>query len=196
MPTAPGYADVSIETTYTGFLRPAYITFGVDPVSTDPAQIATDVGLAYNAAGSMISLMDTQTTLSGIRVSLGTDGGGDLVYDAGYATVGGKANSSLPPNCALLVHKNTSRGGRRGRGRMFIPWWVGEGDCDEMGLVSAGVLTTYQTALNVFLTQLGTRNVPMVLLHGPGRTATPGPDVVLSLTPDRLISTQRRRLGR
>ena len=196
MPTAPGFADVSVEFTHSLLPRPAYITFGVDPTATDPAQVATSVSLALNTAGSLLSLVDSNVTMSGIRVSLGTDGSEDLVYDAQYTIACTKSGASTPPNVAVLVHKNTARGGRRGRGRFFIPWAWPNTQMTETGIIAAADVTTMQNACTTFLSALATQTVPMQLLHGPGQTAPGAPNQVLSLTVDRLISTQRRRLGR
>jgi len=43
---------------------------------------------------------------------------------------------------------------------------------------------------------LSSAAVPLVLLHAPGQTALPPPDPVTGLTVDRIVATQRRRLGR
>jgi hypothetical protein len=197
VPTAPGFADISVRLQQTGLTRPAFITFGVDPVSTDPSQVATSVHTAYAGAGSLNSIMDSSVTTTGVRVSLGTDGAADLVYQAEFTTVGGNSiSNSLPPNCAVLARKATSRGGRRGRGRLYIPWCVAETGVDEAGIIAGANRTPINTALQTFLTALGVNNVPMVLLHNPGLTAPGPPDTVLSLVCDSLIATQRRRLGR
>lgn len=196
MPTAPGYADVSVGYTQTGLIRPAYLTFGVDPTDTNPALVGASILTAVTAAGSLNSVMDATATLTRIRVSLGTDGGEDLVSDTSHTTAGGSIMSTLPPNCAVLVHKRTARGGRRGRGRLFIPWCVNETDVDEAGIILAAKVTSLQTAMAAFLTALSTNTVPMVVLHNAGLTAPGPPDLVTSMTVDRLISTQRRRLGR
>lgn len=196
MPTAPGYADISHEIRMTGLSRPAYITYGVNPTSTSASEVATLVNLAATATNSLASMMDIQCTLPKIRVSMGTDGGEDIVYEAGFSTSGGTSRSSLPPNAALLVHKATGRGGRRGRGRLFIPWAADEDQVDESGGVGDTLRNALQTKLNNWLTALSAQDVPMVLLHGPGNTSPGPPDVVTALVVDPLISTQRRRLGR
>lgn len=196
MPTAPGFANVAIQLTHSGMSRPAYLTFGVDPTSTDPQLIATSVSGACAAAGSLMSMLDNETTLTEVRTSLGTDGGEDLVGGISTSVSGGAALTSLPPNCAVLIHKRTSRGGRRGRGRFFLPWAIGEGNVDEAGLVASLQMTSIQTAMTTWLGALSTANVPMVLLHDPGRTSPGPPNLVTALTVDKMISTQRRRLGR
>lgn len=196
MPTPPGYADCSYEYRQTGLTRPAYITFGVDPTDTDPALIAGSLQAAWAATGSLKSITDSSVTMSAVRVSLGTDGTGDLVTVLATNQAGGMASLTVPPNVAVLIHKSTSRGGRRGRGRMYLPWSVQSTQVDEGGQIVGSQVTIITTALGVWKTQLSTLACPLVLLHGPGKTALPAPDPVLSMSTDRLVATQRRRLGR
>jgi hypothetical protein len=202
VPTPSGYADVSLELTNVALTRPSFITFGVDPSSIFPDAIANSVLTAVIAAGSLLAAIDSNVTLTAVRVSAGTASGEDLVYELPTTNVGGFASTSLPPNCAVLVHKVTARGGRRGRGRMFLPWAASETAVDEAGKIGSADVTVIQGRMNTFLTALTTNSVAMVLLHrdsGPEvspPTAPGDPDSVLSLRVDPLISTQRRRLGR
>jgi hypothetical protein len=200
--TVPGFADVALQLILTGLNRPAYITFGIDPADTDPMTIAGAVNTAASTAGSLMSIMDSNVTLRSVRVSLGTDGSEDVVGVLTATTIGGLSKTSLPPNCACLVHKLSARGGRRGRGRVFIPWCIDEGVCDEAGIITPAAVTPIQAAMNVFRGALSSGGNPMVLLHEPSQPgvahpSTPGaPNVVTALVVDPLISTQRRRLGR
>lgn len=196
MPTPPGYADCSYEFRQTGLTRPAYVTFGVDPTDTDPQLIAGSLQAAWLATGSMKSIMDSSVTMTAVRVSLGTDGTADLVYVLATNQAGGMASLTVPPNVAVLIHKSTNRGGRRGRGRMYLPWSVQSTQVDEGGQIVASQVTIITTAITTWRTQLTTLGSPLVLLHGPGKTAMPAPDPVTSASCDRLVATQRRRLGR
>lgn len=196
MPTPPGFADCSYEIKQLGLNRPAYCTFGVDPVDTDPSLVATALLGAFNAAGSFKSILDSSATLTAVRVSLGTDGTADLVTVLPASAAGGTTAVTTPPNVAILVHKATARGGRRGRGRMYLPWCAQATQIDEAGQVNATLITTLNAAMLAWRVALNTANCPLVLLHGPGKTGVPAPDPVLTLTVDRLAATQRRRLGR
>ncbi len=202
MATVPGFADVALQLVLSGLNRPAYITFGVDPTDTDPMTIAGAINTAASGAGSLMSIMDNAVLLRSVRVSLGTDGSEDVVGVLTGSTLGGAARTSLPPNCAMLVHKLTARGGRRGRGRMFLPWCTTEAEVDEAGIITPTNVNQVQTAMNAFRSALSSAGNPMVILHEPsqpgvGHPSTPGaPNVVTSLVVDPLISTQRRRLGR
>jgi len=202
VPTPPGFADISIQLQNIATSRPAYITFGVDPSDTDPALVGAAVSAAASAPGSLMSKMDTNVTMSQIRVSMGTDGLEDIVYLHPASAVGANAVSSFPPNCAVLVHKTTARGGRRGRGRFFVPWMLGAADCNEGGIIQTSTLTALQGVFTSFRTNLATGGNPMFVMHDPSTTGTLHPTVagppnaVLSLVVDKLVSTQRRRLGR
>jgi hypothetical protein len=196
MPTVPGYADVSLELINVGLVRPAFVTFGVDPTATDPAIIAADVLNAVTYSGSFMSVIDAGVTLTSVRVSYGTDGSADLVFVQPASTAGGKAGTALPANCAALIHKVTARGGRRGRGRMYIPWAFDQADVTEAGTVNSTRRTALDNAMATLLSRLSTASTPMVLLHNPGLTSMGAPDLVTSLRADNLIGTQRRRVGR
>jgi hypothetical protein len=197
MPTPPGFASVSIELTQTNVTRPAYITFGIDPSATDGYAIAETIRVNFEGTASLKYMFDTSVTMTAIRVSLGTDGSADIVTEVPYNVVcsGSAAGTSVPPNCAVLVHKATALGGRRGRGRWYMPWAVGEGNVDEGGIISGGTLTSLQNNCDNFLSSMASL-VPIVVLHEPGKTVIPPPSVVTKLTVDKLIATQRRRLGR
>lgn len=195
--TAAGFADVSIQLNQTGLSRPAFLTFGVQPTGTDVAAMVGSVSQAFGATGSLKTVLDTTVTMTGIRVSYGTIGGEDIVSQGGFATNGtGSAGATIPPNCAVLARKTTARGGRRGRGRMYLPWVILATDVSETGTILAAKVTALNTMCGLFLAALTTNGVPMYLLHGPGKTNTGNPDQVTSLTVDPLIATQRRRLGR
>lgn len=196
MAIQPGLAEVSVQIRHTLLSRPAFITFGVDPTSTDPVSVAASVDLALNAAGSLTSRLDNNCTIGPITARLGQDGGEALVGISALTAVGGSGGSSVPPNVAVLVHKRSARGGRRGRGRMYLPWWAQIADVDEKGSIASGTISFMQTCMNTFLSQLTTRNVPMYILHEPGRTTPGASDLVTNLTVDPVVATQRRRLGR
>lgn len=196
MPTPAGFADCSYEFRQTGLTRPAYVTFGCDPVDTDPALIAGNLQAAFAAAGSWKTILDSSVTMTAIRVSLGTDGSADLVTVLNTSQVGAQVAFTTPPNVAILIHKSTSRGGRRGRGRMYVPWCVQGTNIDEAGQIAAGVITSTNAAFLAWRLALIANNCPLVLLHGPGKTPVVAPDPVSTLLVDRLIATQRRRLGR
>lgn len=196
MAIPPGYADVSIRLTNSAMQRPAFITFGIDPSGTNPDSIAGEVYGSFTTAGAFFSRLDSGVTIGPVTVRLGQDGGEALIGVSDVTSAGGATLASPPPNVAVLVHKRTNRGGRRGRGRWFLPWYLTETDVDEAGQILTAAVTPIQAALTLTLNNLSAQGNPMVILHEPGLTSAGVPDVVHTLTVDRLVATQRRRLGR
>lgn len=196
MPTAPGFADCSIEMISSALIRPAYITFGVDPVDTDPQLVCASIVSAMTGSGSLQGMVDSQVTFRRVKCSLGIDGAEDVQGDLAISLPGLAVGASVTPNVALLLHKRTARGGRRGRGRMYLPWAVITSNVDEGGVITPATVTASQTKATQFLSALSVNTVPMVLLHNPGQSSAGPPNPVTSLQVDNRVGTQRRRLGR
>lgn len=202
MATPPGFASCSYELRHASMNRSAFITFGIDAVDTDPNAVCTALVGDFSAPGSLFSVIDSNVTLIATHAALGTDGGEDLVGVSGTPVACTRSANTLPANCATLVHKRTTRGGRRGRGRWYIPWSAQAQMTDEAGKLLPADVTLVQNAVNAWFAAIQVNPGPMVLLHRPSapgttRPTTPGPpNVVTSLTVDTLVATQRRRLGR
>lgn len=202
MPTPPGFAACSYELKHTLMSRSAFITFGVDPTETDPNAIASSLAAAFGSSGALLASMDSSVQLQQTRVSLGTDGTADIVGSSQQLVACTRAISSLPPNCATLVHKTTARGGRRGRGRMYIPWSIVSTSVSESGVIVGADVTLVQNAVNAWVSAVQSLVGPLVLLHresGPEvqPPTVPGPpNVITAWRVDPLVATQRRRLGR
>jgi hypothetical protein len=180
----------------SGSVRPAFVTFGVACGSVTADQVADSVMQATLAASSFNSRLDSSVTVAEVRVSKGEATGEDTLGSESNTAPGGMTITSPPANVALLVAKRTERGGRRGRGRLFLPWYIPETDIAEDGTIQSSSLVGIQAALNTWLTQLASGSTPMVVLHRPGLT-TPGvPNIVTALPVQTLVATQRRRLGR
>lgn len=190
-----GYAHVAVEMVLAGLSRPAYVTFGV----SNTAATQAGINAVFDAfTDSLSARMDTSVTMRAAIGAFGTTSGEPLSLRSSLAAVaGGAALTSLPANCALLIHKFTGRGGRRGRGRMFIPWGVDEGTCDEAGVIQASAITAWNTALETWRGRQVSEGSPLCVLHNSeGNSAPGGPDDVSALVASPIISTQRRRVMR
>lgn len=190
------HALVSMYHTLTNFPRPAVITFGVNNQENGPDEVCDLADAAWKAAGSLHTIIDSGVKLTRVRVQAGTDGPDDITSDKTYATPATMLGTALPPNCAVLVHKITTRGGRRGRGRMFLPWAMQQGLAEEAGGLPGSEVVKMIAACGVFLGKLTDSGIPMVLLHQDGKSDPGFPNLVTNLRVDSRISTQRRRLGR
>lgn len=191
-----GYADVSVEIRGATMARHSFVTFGVACPALDPNVIAKAVSDSLTATGSFLAGLSNSAYLFGVNVRVGHEIGDPDVGFHGTNVQGQMGQVPPPPNVAVLVSKRTSSGGRRGRGRMFLPWYVSEDAVDAFGNIN-GVFQGYiTTQMLQMLTKLEENDVPMVLLHETYAPPFALPTPVTSLQVDSLVSTQRRRLGR
>lgn len=161
-----------------------------------PGEVERDFAAAL-FAGVMPSLT-VEYSLLGARIVQGSDGP-DLIYTVDLATPvnGGVTSGSCPPNTSFLIRKGTGQGGRRNRGRMYIP-----GVPREAIFANGDIATTTVTGLQTRVDDLqdGPTLVDAgfttpVLLHGLGLSPTPvSPTPVTSLNVQTKVATQRRRL--
>jgi hypothetical protein len=95
-----------------------------------------------------------------------------------------------------MITKNTSLGGRRNRGRFYLPWAVDEGQVGENGAISNTQVNSLQARANKLLLNMaggvGT-GWPLLdgamLLHNDEYIPTP----ITGLVANPTIRTQRRR---
>lgn len=186
-----GFAQVTIPFHHSGLARDAVITYGAVSPDGNPAEAD-----AHLEAFSGNITMDSEVTMGPVRLSVGTGSGEHLAVEGTTDSIGTSSGARLPANSALLVRKLTSRGGRRGRGRVFIPWRLEEGQVDELGLIGSVQLAAMQSELDAWYDDLVSRDIEMVLLHSTGESTPGAPNAVTSLSAVALIGTQRRRLGR
>lgn len=201
MPTIvpPGFVEAAVELRGQGDPDPWYVTFGLEV--TGLGGNYAGLGLAVmQAFGNLLAPMWSGVSNTGVSFTVGQDGPDNLrVYVAsGINRPGGRSSQFLPQNCATLIRKNTELGGRRNRGRMFIPAMLAEGEVDNVGVIEATSVGIFQDNADAFLDELTSIvafPMTMVVLHGSEGISEPGdPTPVSSLTVDPIIATQRRRL--
>lgn len=195
----PGFGEASIQLRNAGDPEPWYVTFAVDltEAAGDFAEAAGIVGTAF--VNSFLTQMNEATTLVGVNLRVGQDGSDPLSVYVPVGETGTGSSAKLPQNCALLVRKATARGGRSGKGRMYIPNVLPETAVDNVGVIDSATVTAFQDVADELLTQLTGDpgpSLPMVLLHNNSLTVDPTPTPVTALVVDSLIATQRRRLRR
>lgn len=191
----PGYALCRLRWRIAGKADEVMSTFGVRLTAgvTNPVTVASDAVQAW-IAGWAASTLDNQYNLVGASASIGQDGdpiSGDYAFPTGAGTA---SIATLPVNCALLVRKVTALGGRRNRGRMYVPaGYMGEAAVDELGVIDSATLTAFQTRTTNFLNAITLRPTfdLMVILH---ETAPATPTAVTDLQVQQVIATQRDRL--
>lgn len=200
--TPPGRLHIRHLLQFTGLATPFEMTYGCEFVGLD------DPGDAFDAAVALDSEFVTafqpgisdKITMTGTIYSGALSGGEEVSGLVENSAIGADADEVPPPNVACLIRKGTGFGGRRNRGRMYLPCYVDESTVDDRGLILTAAITALNTVLfdwNVAITTIVTTNVTdtkMVILHSTG-AGTPTPQV-FSLTAQPIVATQRRRLQR
>lgn len=195
-----GYAQCSVEISNAGDPEPWYVTHGID--ISEAAGDFVEAGLIVMGSFGVAwqSYLTTSSRVSGVYLTIGSDGGNYTLYiTPGTAIVGTSNADKLPQNCAYLVQKQTLRPGRAGKGRCYLPGVAAEGSVNDVGVIQGSALTTGQAACNTWLDELntgGSFSLPMFLLHNQGIPGGSVPTKVERLQLDTRIATQRRRLRR
>jgi hypothetical protein len=191
-----GYGQVTVYMQNATTTRPACLTFGVHAGTKTGNEVNNGVKAALQLASGPKAKIAADVAFSRIVTQLGQLEGEPVTEDTPISVPCTGTNAVLPSNCALLIHKRSARGGRRGRGRLFVPWHNAEVEVGTNGQITPSALTTMQASWTAFFNELVTQGVPMQILHQPGNSDEGGPTPVTSLSLDPLVSTQRRRLGR
>jgi hypothetical protein len=181
---------------FTGTAAPlgAEVTCGVfSDANTDADNIADLAGGVW--AATILTAQVTTITLASVKAKVGPNDVGPSA-EVAVGTAGSQIGSGAAPGTAYLVKKNTALGGRRNRGRMYIPG-VDEDKVNPSGGITPSWITTVQTTLDDFFDGMAAVDLPLVVLHTqvPGITQ-PSPVTITGLTLDQTVATQRRRLRR
>ena len=182
-----GYSQVTFFFSGSPVPLGAAIVFGVQNISdSSPATVATQVRGAWSTGGLRASWSNL-CTMSHVLVKNGPNDTGPSA-DVATTLLGSHADAPGGAQVSMLIGKVSSLGGRRGRGRMYIPA-IPESKIDPGGTLDATYASSAQTQATATLSAMLTNNVPMVLLHNDETIPTP----VTSLAVSNIVATQRRR---
>jgi hypothetical protein len=193
----PGFGQLTFVMTKSGDAEPMMNTQGVDPAGSvlDPSEIAASAYAAW-AAGPLTQMPATMV-LTKVIYSVGQDGGDPITYENPGSSAGAGGETYLPQNCAVLVRKRTALGGRRNRGRLFVPYLATESNCDAVGILTPSYRTGLQDIFDDLFDAFTTAGIAPVVLHDPGGIGVePAPTPMVNYVVDNKIATQRRRLRR
>jgi len=137
-----------------------------------------------------------ETVISGpYSLAVGQDGGDPITYEYTATNAGDAPSFPMWPNTAVLVKKATASGGRRNRGRMYVPGLAIRSLVTPAGIIDPSFLADFQTNLDTFLSYVnagtGFSATNLGVLHSEPPSA---PAVITALTADNKVATQRRRL--
>lgn len=209
MPVIPeDYAQVTHIFSGVNLPNGGAIVYGIQNQLDFTAQTIADAcGTIFST--DVLPRLTSDVSLARTDAKLGPNDTGTSASSNNGAGPGAQSASSEPPNTAYLVTKSSALGGRRGKGRIFLPG-VDAGNVDDAGTVNPVLVAAFQTELTDWLDHLATTDIPMHLLHDypytwalvggqprriPDLTDPPPiPSVVVSLTLQTTVATQRRRL--
>lgn len=172
-------------------------TAGVGGQPTDTTRV-DDAFLNVTLEGIYGSLMVNAAELVGIRYTpLPNSGSVAPVYSNTVTSAGSGGAVALPKQSAALVRLKSTFLGKRGEGRVYIPFPPAAGN-ELTGVPTVAYISALSDLAAVFgVAQVcnSTTGVPgtiaPVLIPGPGGALTPIP--VTSATPGHSWATQRRR---
>jgi hypothetical protein len=191
-----GYLQANFR--FTGVAAPngAEVTLGfeiADFVSPTPDGVANALADAWSP--TMMEWVSSELTFSECYVKFGPNDTGPS-GTAQRAVPGVNAATAAPPNVSVLHHKTTNLGGRRGRGRFYLPG-IPEAFITGSGMLSGASFNLYQVAVDDFDAASRTTGLIPALLHADSPlSATPPPTEVNAYVVDPLVATQRDRLRR
>lgn len=182
-----------IDWLWTGSALPqgAFARMGVfdDTFAGDPADEVDAIRTNWNE-----SLNDEVHSAATVVFRLSEWQGGGLVVLADSTPLAGGAGSGdpLPPNVTYLMRKNTASGGRRNRGRMYIPA-VPEANSNGGGDLTPTAATNFAADCTSFLEKMAADDLTLTLFRQNAAdeflmTA------ITSLVGEGRLATQRRRL--
>jgi len=179
-----GYAQASVHYDFEGHATDdGRVVFGILAAAYDQS-LAQLIFASWRDSFDVVTSNDCVFLRAEIRTS------DDLVFvSTGIAASGTVGGGMAPPNTAYLLRKVTALGGRKHRGRSYVPG-VPRSYIDGAGGLTTATTAAVQGGADDFLAFLGAADVSMQLLH----TGTETPDEVTAWQADHLVATQRRRL--
>ena len=194
MPPIPaGHALLKFRFSLTGDTEEMLCTIGVETTAASSADRVAAANSAMDSWGdNILPLQSNAYRLLGVDAVFG-DASGDIpVSSTDAPRTGGDTDAPVPQNTSVLVKKVTGLGGRRNRGRMYIPG-ISVLDVGNTGIINSTPLASWGTAVNNFLLGLesGSFMDNAVIFHS---TAPLTPTEIVDLDVDPRVATQRRRL--
>jgi hypothetical protein len=188
-----GFANVRYVFALSGIQDEMSFAIGVSPptgMTTPEIAVAADAAFAAAGFGGELAMCVGWSYL-GTRVTR-KFGGQPVVADYPLSVAGSVAVATIPPNCAMLIKKNTALGGRHGRGRLFVPPFnLREEYTDNAGYLTPAVQASQQAAWSLFLEALDTNALGPRLFHTDPVAL---PTTITSLQVTSQLGTQRRRM--
>jgi hypothetical protein len=190
-----GYGEIAFRTAITGDAEEMLCTLGFDFQQLENVSQGGVEAIANAWQSTIVPRQTSEATFKGVFVALGPDGLG-LRFQVDRNVLGGVAAAPVPPNTAVLAQKKTAVGGRRNRGRMYIPG-IPEGMVSGAGFIDLATHALWATAVTNLRAEVAALSFvgECVIFH----TTAPGlpgltPTAISSMSVSTKVATQRRRL--
>lgn len=188
-----GGHQATLRWTLAGDLQEQITTIGFDNVAilapTALAELIYDLCVSPGSICVAAEMLNDYT-FNGVTVQ-NRQGDGMVVGEHLEPVNGVDSTSPITSNCALLVHKRTLAGGRRGRGRSMPPLYnINEAAVDVHGILAAPTYSFLGGIWDFLYTNMVSSGVPPELYHEDGAPGTP----ITEFAVDLRIATQRRRM--
>ena len=144
------------------------------------------------AIGQIMGNLSASITMTSISYRLGSAAADDPVVERAVDFVGLAGGEMTPVNVAFLVKKTTALGGRRFRGRNYLPG-VAEGVTSDDGSVDTDVVNGINVNIQGMRTDMTGEGIELALLH---QSAPWNPTLVVTAVCEAKVATQRKRLLR
>jgi hypothetical protein len=171
------------------------VTWGIKAALPGPVDQGDAECLADAMIGTLLQGMSSAVTFTGLDLRMGPDGLGQ-VFVVSRNSPGLEPGLPLVNNTTFLMRKSTGFGGRRNRGRSYLPGPI-EASVAGNGAIDAAYRNAMQIRADAFIGQ--TVLCPNVALNVLFHTTTelePGlpPTTITGVTIADKVATQRRRL--
>lgn len=193
----PGYVQSAARWVSDGDPEEQITLFGFVDLGpyADPTAHATSFAAALTTNLTAANMMGEGWTFVGVTSRQYQDDGSAVVGEANV-NLAETGNFETPPsNTSILVRKATNRSGRQGQGRHYLPAaLIAEGDVSRNGQIVSGQVATLQTRVTAVLDAMDTAygEPSMVLFHSDADV----PDIIVGLSVDDQVATQRTRMRR
>lgn len=166
----------------------------LDDLYEDGANVAFD---AYEDA--FMSTTSTNLTLEYCALTVGAAPGSVGSIQSTRAPVaGGNGSNAAPVAMAPIIQKRTANLGRTGRGRMFLPGAVADGDVGQAGELDPTFRTGLSAAAETFRATLrtgqGAASMIPYIIHTTGGGIGLAPTEITSMQAAPLVGWIRKRL--
>lgn len=187
-----GFGEIWMQFNHPSDPENMYTAIGVDTTGGVPIDSIFANQLLSTAHAQLQPMVSADLTLGPGHVISGQDGA-DIRYDGSAAAIAGTAAAGMSPNnTAWLLRKNTTMGGRRGRGRLYVPG-VPDTSSNGIGLLTSPALSLAQTCATLLESALtGLAGIDNCVLFHETAPFTPTPIVTITAQPR--VATQRRRM--